>query len=306
MSPDFDADLIKTFIAAAELGSFTKAARVVFRSQAAVSMQIKRLEGMVGKPLFVRDTRNLSLTRAGQTLLEYARRIRSLHDEAWAAVARPEISGHVVLGAPDDYISSLLPPVLRRFSALYPAVEISVVCAQSTALAPMLAENRIDLAFVTRDRSLRLNGEFVRREPMFWAGKPDEPRLWQARPLQVALYEQGCMARANTIAALDRAALPYRAAYSSASMLGVTAIVDAGLAITALAGCSIPERLGLLGGRYGLPDIEPLDIVVARSAKSNRPTCDYLAAQMLGDLSRPVQNEARRVDDEWAKPPLEQ
>lgn len=291
MAPDFDADLLKTFIAAAELGSFTKAAQVVCRSQAAVSMQIKRLEHAIGTPLFVRDTRNLSLTHAGETLLEYARRIRSLQDEAWAAVARPEITGHVVLGAPDDYISSLLPPVLRRFSAMYPAVDISVICAQSTALAPMLEDNRIDLAFVTRDRSLRLNGDFIRREPVWWVGKPDEPRVWQARPLPVALYESGCMARANTVAALDRAALPYRAAYSSASMLGLLAVVDAGLAIAALARCSVPERLSVLGARHGLPEIEPLDIVVARGAKSNRPTCDYLAAQMQQDLSRPMQSE---------------
>lgn len=292
MPPDLDSDVLKTFIAVAELGSFTKAAQVVFRSQAAVSMQIKRLESTMGKPLFVRDTRNLSLTHAGEILLEYARRIRSLQDAAWAAVARPEISGHVILGGPDDYISSLLPPVLRRFSAMYPAVDITVICAQSTALAPMLEDNRIDLAFVTRDRSLHLNGDFIRREPMLWVGKPDETRLWQTRPLPVALYEAGCTARANTIAALDRASLPYRAAYSSPSMLGLVAVVDAGLAVSALARCSIPDRLSVVGSRYGLPEIEPLDIVVARSAKSNRPTCDYLAAQMQQDLGRPAENEA--------------
>lgn len=287
MAPDFDSDLLKTFIAAAELGSFTKAAQAVYRSQAAVSMQIKRLESAMGTPLFVRDTRNLSLTCAGETLLEYARRIRALQQQAWAAVARPDIAGHVVLGSPDDYISSLLPPVLHRFSAMYPAVEITVVCAQSTALAPMLADNKIDLAFVTRDPSLRLNGDFIRREPVRWVSRPDDSRLWQARPLPVALYESGCAARAHTVAALDGACLPYRAAYSSASMLGLLAVVDAGLAVAALAQCSIPDRLSVLTGRYGLPEIEPLDIVVARSAQSNRPTCDFLAAQMQQDLSRP-------------------
>jgi DNA-binding transcriptional LysR family regulator len=151
----------------------------------------------------------------------------------------------------------------------------------------MLADNRIDLAFVTRDPSLRLNGDFIRREPVEWVSKRDESRLWQARPLPVALYEPGCAARAHTVAALDRAGVPYRAAYNSASMLGLLAVVDAGLAVAALARCSIPERLSVLAGRHGLPEIEPLDIVVARSAKSNRPTCDFLAARMLEDLSRP-------------------
>jgi DNA-binding transcriptional LysR family regulator len=283
MHADFDIDLLRTFVAVVEAGSFTKASGVVHRSQAAVSMQIKRLERMLGTTLFTRDTRNLSLTRPGNTLLEYARRVIDLHEEAWSAIVRPEVTGRVVLGAPDDYVSSLLSPVLRRFSNLYPHVEIEIVCAQSTALAPMLADNRIDLAFVTRDRKLR--GEFVRSEPMVWVGASADTPVLNLSPLPVGLYEPGCVARTNTLAALDRARIRYRAAYSSASLSGLVATVDAGLSVIALARCSVPARLTVLGGEHGLPVIEPLDIVVARSAKSDRPTCDYLAAQMVQDLS---------------------
>ena len=283
MHPEFDVDLLRTFVAVVEAGSFTKAAVTVHRSQAAVSMQIKRLERMLGTTLFARDTRNLSLTRPGNTLLEYARPVIDLHEEAWSAIVRPEVTGRVVLGAPDDYVSSLLSPVLRRFSNLYPHVEIEIVCAQSTALAPMLADNKIDLAFVTRDRKLR--GEFVRSEPMVWVGASEDTSVLNVSPLPVGLYEPGCVARSNTLAALDRARIRYRAAYSSASLSGLVATVDAGLSVIALARCSVPSRLAILGAEQGLPVIEPLEIVVARSAKSDRPTCDYFAAQMLQDLS---------------------
>ena len=218
MHPEFDVDLLRTFVAVVEAGSFTKAAATVHRSQAAVSMQIKRLEGMLGTTLFARNTRNLALTRPGNTLLEYARRVIDLHEEAWSAIVRPEVTGRVVLGAPDDYVSSLLSPVLRRFSNLYPHVEIEIVCAQSTALAPMLADNKIDLAFVTRDRKLR--GEFVRSEPMVWVGASEDTPVLAASPLPVGLYEPGCVARSHTLAALDAARIRYRAAYSSASLLG--------------------------------------------------------------------------------------
>jgi DNA-binding transcriptional LysR family regulator len=193
------------------------------------------------------------------------------------------VTGRVVLGAPDDYVSSLLSPVLRRFSNLYPHVEIEIVCAQSTALAPMLSDNKIDLAFVTRDRKLR--GEYVRSEPMVWVGASEETPVLAASPLPVGLYEPGCVARSHTLAALDAARIRYRAAYSSASLLGLVATVDAGLAVIALTRCSVPSRLAILGDAQGLPKIEPLEIVVARSAKSDRPTCDYLAAQMIQDLS---------------------
>jgi DNA-binding transcriptional LysR family regulator len=266
MHPEFDVDLLRTFVAVVETGSFTKASTTVHRSQAAVSMQIKRLETMLGTTLFARNTRNLSLTRPGNTLLEYARRVLALHEEAWSAIVRPEVTGRVVLGAPDDYVSSLLSPVLRRFSNLYPHVEIEIVCAQSTSLAPMLADNKIDLAFVTRDRKLR--GEFVRSEPMVWVGASLDTPVLAASPLPVGLYEPGCVARQHTLAALDGARIRYRAAFSSASLMGL-----------------VPSRLAILGEAQGLPKIAPLEIVVARSAKSDRPTCDYLAAQMVQDLS---------------------
>ncbi|MDR3096875.1 MAG: LysR family transcriptional regulator [Paraburkholderia sp.] len=283
MNPEFDIDLLRTFAAVADAGSFTKAAVTVHRSQAAVSMQIKRLEQMLGTTLFTRDTRNLALTRPGSTLLEYARRALDLQEEAWSALVRPEVTGRVVLGAPDDYMAALLSPVLRRFSTLYPHVEIEIVCAQSVALGPMLADNKIDVAFVTRDKKLR--GEFVRSEDMVWVGSPDDPAPLSISPLPVGLYEHGSVARAHTVAALDAARIRYRAAYSSASLMGLMATVEAGIAVVALTRCSVPPRFEVLGEAQGLPKIEPLDIIVARSVKSNRATCDYFVQQMVQDLS---------------------
>ncbi|RQM47060.1 LysR family transcriptional regulator [Paraburkholderia bannensis] len=283
MNPEFDLDLLRSFVAVADAGSFTKAAVSVHRSQAAVSMQIKRLELMLGTTLFTRDTRNLALTRPGNTLLEYARRALDLQEEAWSALVRPEVTGRVVLGAPDDYMAALLSPVLRRFSTLYPHVEIEIVCAQSVALGPMLADNKIDVAFVTRDKQIR--GEFVRSEDMVWVGSPDGPAPLAMSPLPVGLYEHGSVARAHTVAALDAARIRYRAAFSSASLTGLMATVEAGIAVVALTRCSVPARFAVLGEAQGLPTIEPLDIVVARSVKSNRPTCDYFVEQMVQDLS---------------------
>ncbi|WP_321789712.1 LysR family transcriptional regulator [Paraburkholderia sp. J94] len=283
MNPEFDLDLLRSFVAVADAGSFTKAAVTVHRSQAAVSMQIKRLEQVLGTSLFTRDTRNLALTRPGSTLLEYARRALDLQEEAWSALVRPEVTGRVVLGAPDDYMAALLSPVLRRFSTLYPHVEIEIVCAQSVALGPMLADNKIDVAFVTRDKQIR--GEFVRSEDMVWVGLPDDPAPLAMTPLPVGLYEHGSVARAHTVAALDAARIRYRAAFTSASLTGLMATVEAGIAVVALTRCSVPARFEVLGEAHGLPTIEPLDIVVARSVKSNRATCDYFVEQMVQDLS---------------------
>ena len=274
MFPELNIDLLRTFVAIAESGSFTKAARAVFRSQAAVSMQVKRLEESIEQPLFIRDTRNLELSRTGEALLPYARRLLILHDETWTALVRPEVNGQILIGAPDDYISSLLPDVLRKFSALYPRVTLELVCAPSAVLAPMLADNKIDLAFLSRGR--RTKGIFIRSEPMIWVGTP-EAQIWLNRPLPVAIFEKGCISRQHAEHSLKRAMLDYRIVCSSDSLVGLLTAVEAGLAIAALAKCSVPRHCKIVGRREGLPDLEPLEIVLVRSARSKTKPCDVLA-----------------------------
>ena len=140
-----DHDVLATVVAVAETGNMTRAAEAVNRSQSAVSMQIKSLEDAIGRPLFVRKPRSIVLTREGEVLLGFARRMLALRDEAWAAVVRPEVTGKVVIGVPDDYASSLLPSVLKKFSATYPKVEIQVMGLPSSALAPLIKDGTVDL-----------------------------------------------------------------------------------------------------------------------------------------------------------------
>jgi len=175
MFSQLNIDLLRTFVAIVESGSFTKASRTVFRSQAAVSMQVKRLEESIGQPLFVRDTRNLELGQTGRALLPYARRLLNLHDEIWTALVQPEVQGQIIIGAPDDYIGSLLPDVLKKFSSIYPRVTLELICAPSTVLAPMLTDNKIDMAFFSRGS--RTKGSFIRFEPMVWAGTTEAQSL---------------------------------------------------------------------------------------------------------------------------------
>jgi DNA-binding transcriptional LysR family regulator len=279
---NLDLDVLSMFIAVADTGSFMRAAALVHRSQSAVSMQIKSLESSLGKPLFVRKPRNVTLTQDGHVLVAYARRMLTLREEAWAAIVRPDVKGRVVIGVPDDYASSLLPSVLRKFSATYPKVEIQVIGMPSNALAPLIKENKIDLACVTRMRGL--SGDFIRLEPMVWAGCATGNEVWKERPLPIAVFATGSVARSKAIHALERARISFRTSYESPSLLGLFSMVEAGLAIAALPRCSIPDRFVQLGSGDGLPPLPELEIVLARSAGSNRPPCDFLAEQILSDL----------------------
>jgi DNA-binding transcriptional LysR family regulator len=277
-----DLDVLSMVVAIADAGSFVRGAALVHRSQSALSMQIRALEDALGKPLFVRGPRSVTLTQDGQVLLAYARRMLALRDEAWASMVHPEVKGRVSIGVPDDYASSLLPSVLRKFSATYPKVEIQVMGLPSHALAPLVRDNKVDLACVTRMKGL--SGDFIRFEPMVWAGSAGGREIWKERPLPIALFGAGSVARANAIHALERAKIAYRTSYESPSLMGLFSMVEAGLAIAPLARCAVPQHFMQLGRPHGLPKLPELEIVLARSARSNRPPCDFLAEQILTEL----------------------
>lgn len=277
-----DLDVLEMVVAVADAGSFARAADALHRSPSAVSMQIKAIEDVLGKPLFTRTTRNVTLTEDGKTLVDYGRHMLAMREEAWAAVVRPEIRGRVTIGVPDDYASSLLPTVLRKFAIAHPRVEIRVIGMPSHALVPLLKDNTLDLACITKTRGV--SGEFIRHEPMAWVAARGNRQIWKERPLPIAVFAPGSAARASAIAALQAAGIPYRMSYESPSLLGLICMVEAGLAIAPLARCSIPDHLAQLGEAEGLPALGSLDVVLARSAGSARPPCDFLAEQMLADL----------------------
>ncbi|MFL9868179.1 LysR substrate-binding domain-containing protein [Paraburkholderia fungorum] len=276
-----DLDVLEMVVAVADTGSFAGGAQSVHRSPSAVSMQIKALEDALGKPLFVRSTRNVAITAEGRTLLDYGRRMLAMREEAWASVVRPEIKGRVTIGVPDDYASSLLPPVLGKFAIAHPRVEIRVIGLPSNALVPLLKDNTVDLACFTKTRGVV--GEFIRFEPMVWAGSPAR-KVWKERPLPLAVFEHGSTARAYAVSALQRENIKYRMSYESPSLLGVISMVEAGLAIAPLARCSVPPHLVQLSQNEGLPPLNELEVILARSARSARPPCDFLAEQILAGL----------------------
>ena len=230
-------DLLRTLAAVADTGSFTSAARRVHRTQAAVSQQVRRLEEQAGCALFARQARGAALTAQGETLLRYARRILRLHDEAMAAVARPEVAGVVRLGAPEDYASLYLPGILSRFAAGHPRVRVDVSCRTSPELLAMLGSGDLDLTLATGPVHVSHSagpGEVVHRQRVVWAcAKGFDPCLED--PLPLALFHHGCLYRHWALAALDKAGLAWRVAFSSPSLAGVLAAVRAGLGVAPLA-----------------------------------------------------------------------
>ncbi|QKD02230.1 LysR substrate-binding domain-containing protein [Mesorhizobium loti] len=283
MAAPLDLNLLKTFVAVVESGSLSNAAPRVGRSQSAVSMQMQRLEEMVGTQLLVRGPRTVVPNAIGEDFLIYARRLLKLSDEAWASVTRPKETGSVRLGVPDDYAAFLLPPVLSRFAEDHPLVTVELICEQSTALVKTLAEGKLDLAIVTRlpDQPL----DVIRLERFVWVASPNHV-AWQADPLPVALFEPGCAARMSVLQALGEADRSYRCTYSSASLLGLIAVVQAGLAVAGLAQRSVPQSLRIIGANEGLPALPDLEVGILRNPLSTTPAVDRLHDFLRRDLAQ--------------------
>lgn len=263
---DLQIDWLKCFVAVVDTGSLSSAAEEVYRSQSAVSMQIKKLEAAVGRQLLIRGPRHLQLTVDGQKLLGYARRMLDLHGEAKAAFHGEELTGRIRLGVPDDYAARYLTPVLKRFSPRHGGVEIELNCEQSTALIPRVESGDLDLALVSRDHARR--GTFLFHEPLVWVGSA-QFELWRRDPLPIAVYEAASLARRNALNSIALQGRRYKVVYNSSSLAGQFAAVESGLAIAVLTRCSVPDHLQILGLEHGLGPLEPVEVGVYRSRASH-------------------------------------
>src|SRR5205823_10465315 len=189
MTALLDVDQLRTFIAIAETGSFTRAADIVHKTQSAVSMQMKRLEERLDRAIFARDGRASKLTEDGERLLDYARRIVKLNVETIAAFS-DELTGRVRLGVPDDYADRYLPEIMARFSRAYPGVELTVICDPSVDLLERIDANELDLAIVTNCDHMR-PAETFRRERLLWVTSYRHPTHLEER-LPLALGRPTC------------------------------------------------------------------------------------------------------------------
>ncbi|MCR4267750.1 LysR substrate-binding domain-containing protein [Nitratireductor sp. ZSWI3] len=253
--PLLELDVLRTFVAIAETGSFTAAANAVFRTPSAVSMQIKKLEEMLGRSVFERDARSVSLTADGELLLSYARRLLALNREAVSKFVMPDISGIVRLGSPDDFGERVLPSVLRRFAQTHPSIAVDVVIDQSSSLRKRMANRQLDLTLLTCTGDIDHVGvQIIFTEPIVWAGaKGGSAHLRE--PLPLSLWEEGCAWRAGALSAMSKDGRDYRIAYMSAHTAGQRAAILSDLAIAPLPKSFLRDDLVELGPKDGLPKL---------------------------------------------------
>lgn len=257
---DLDLEGLRAFIAIAETGGFTAAGSLLGRSQSAMSIKIRKLEEILGRQVFIRTSRSLALTRDGELLLTYARRLLALNDETVQRLTQNEASGSLRLGVAEYVVPEYLPDLLARFREVYPAVDVEVRVGGSAALVAALDKGEIDLVIAKRDDG-ETRGEVLRREALVWACSRGFD-IDAADILPLCVLPAPCIFRSRAIEALKARDRAWRVVYTSDSVNGVVAAVRASLGISAIAESSLSPELRLLTGEDGFPDLEDVELTV--------------------------------------------
>jgi len=275
--PDLDLDLLRCFVEVAERGGFTAAGAALGLTQSAVSLKVKRLEEVLGKPVLHRLPKGVSLTREGETLLAYARRMLALNEEAVRRFVSPPVEGRLRLGVADHFVPRHLAPALARLSRTWPELRIEVEVGRSHELRARLAREELDLVLGKR-RDGETEGRVIFTEAVVWVAAPDFVAL-PGRPLPLAMLPQGCMFRDRALTALARAGVASEVVYTSPSLMGVAAAAEAGFAASVMGRTGLPAGLVELDH---LPTLGTAEMCLFGDAAGQSPVVEPLLEWLSG------------------------
>lgn len=261
----YDIVQLRSFVAICDNQSFTKAARAVNLTQSAVSLHVKRLEDQIGCRLFERNARQVQLTADGEILLSYARRILSLNAEVESQLNRRQASGLVRLGAPEYFDPQTLSSLLGQFMQRYPNVRIAIELGIGPDIAALFDKGELDLAIVNREIGDG-DGLVLRRDGRIWAAA-SQMALDPAAPIPLAVFPSHCGWRRLALEELDRAGRAWTLNVQGAGLAGLTAAIEAGLAVGIFPAGTLPKGMRALGTSEGLPKLPDFEYVLRRKSK---------------------------------------
>lgn len=286
MNPNLESDLLRTLVATADTGNFTRASEAVGRTQSAVSIQMKKLEEIVGERLFERGPRGVTLTSPGEKLVRDARRILSLLEEAAVSLQSDPLDGFVRIGIPEEYGGTILPRVLSRFSKKHQQVEVTVRCGASSELKADLDKGELDLV-VVHEEAARIGGEVLLIDPVVWVTSETHFQH-ECTPMPVAVCDRGCWWRDWAIGCLEQQQKDYRITYVSSSSFGLQAAVSSGIAVAVLAQSQIPPGCRELTPEEGFAQLQGTNIVLRQRSQDKCGTRAEMAQAVREAFQTPA------------------
>ncbi len=280
MSPALDLELLRTLSLAVERGSFKQAASLVGRTQSAVSLQMRRLEGIVGLPLFRRNGRHLLLTETGEVLLDYARRMLTLNDEALLAASGVKLEGKIRLGLLQDFAEAVLPAALATFSRAQPAIQMHVQVDTSSRLIEKVKQRALDLAvlYTLGEGMPGVTSIRVARVPMVWVLPLHEEMV---KPWKLVLLEPPCLFYDVATDVLKKSRVPWIQTFSSPSLAANWAALEAGLGISLRTPIGLPKKLQSRRTLSGTPKLPHINVTMIQAESLLQPAVSRLSQVVI-------------------------
>ncbi len=227
-------ELLRTLVAVVDLRSFTKAAQSLGVTQPAVSAQIKRLQLLLDCELFDKSAPGVSLTPAGDLLINYARRMLSLNDQI-VEMSVPRLGSQPLrLGVPGDFAALLLPPVLAKFRARHPDIRFTVHSEHFDIMSRDLRQGELELMVGLSENGIPLDARHQWTEPMVWVRHPGF-QLDPDAPVPLVTFGEVCAFHRAAIAALNRVQRPFEVVFTGPSEACILAAVKGGLGVGMMA-----------------------------------------------------------------------
>lgn len=283
MRQPFDPVLLLSFVAVAEEGGFSRAARRLGLGQPTVSHHVRKLEDAAGRRLLERDTHSVRTTTDGDAMLGFARRILDADARARRFFDRSTVRERLRFGASEDFVLSGLPVLLREFVRANPLVDVELTVGLSETLYDALDHGALDLIFCKR-REGDMRGSPVLRDDLAWVGAGAAPP--PEEPVPLVLYPPPSVTREIAIQALERAGRSWRIASTSGSLSGLCAAVFAGLGIMPHSRRLMPPGLIALPASFGLPELGQVEFVTLGSSRRLRGAAAALAEVLAASGAR--------------------
>lgn len=291
---NLDSDLLRTFVSVADAGSVTTGATRIYRSQSATSLQIKRLEAVLGQAVFKRHGRGVVLTETGRRLLPIAQEVTARLDAALHDLSQDAVRGKLRLGIPDDHGRSRLARIVAAFVRLHPQVELDVTCALSAGFPDALERGDLDLAVYEVERATS-DEEVLFEDPTCWVSS-NRRDFKDTEAIPVALFDHACWWRDAALTSLDARGKPYRIVYSSQSVSGVIAAVEAGIAIGLVGRSSLKPDLSVVAKEFGFEPTPTSKLVLAQKAARSSEPMEAMKAAIRSAFQTTATAADRRKD----------
>ncbi|MBQ4837714.1 MULTISPECIES: LysR family transcriptional regulator [Pseudoalteromonas] len=267
-------DGLRTLVTVVEVGGFAKAGELLGLSQPAVSLQIRRLEDLLGCKLFKKQGQRQVLNQYGELLLPQAKQMLQYNDAILQQFTSESVTGRVRLGIPSEFAARILPAIIGDFVSLYPDVALEVKSRLSKHLLSVSRQDQFDLVLALNEELESVTHPIFMRDQLVWVG---DLTLAKKDVITLVTAPEGCIYRRRAIEALQQSGRPFRIVYSNADLTGLIAALNEGLGITVLAKNTVPSELSYQEYTHDLPMLGEIGISLIKNTQESAHAVNKLA-----------------------------